>query len=83
MEGTDTHDEVKAPYWLKLVREGDMFHHFISENGKEWEKIESIQNPMSEKVYLGLGVTSHDNSEIAKAIFSNIRLKAKTAKIDF
>lgn len=83
MEGTDRHDEVKAPYWLKLVREGDMFHHFISENGKEWEKIESIQNPMGEKVYLGLGVTSHDNSEIAKAIFSNIRVKAKPAKIDF
>lgn len=83
MEGTERHDEAKAPYWLKLVREGDLFHHYISENGKEWNKIESIQNPMSEKVYIGFGVTSHDNSELAKVVFSNIHLMAKTAKIDF
>lgn len=83
MEGTDKHPEAKAPYWLKLVREGDLFHHYISENGKEWKKIESIQNPMSEKVYIGFGVTSHDNNEIAKAVFSNIHLKAKPAKMDF
>lgn len=80
MEGTDKHEEAKAPYWLKLVREGDLFHHYISENGKEWKKIESIQNPMPEKVYIGFGVTSHDNNETAKAVFSHFRLTAKAGK---
>jgi hypothetical protein len=60
-----------------------MFHHYISENGISWKKIETIENPMNEKVYIGFGMTSHDNNEIGKAIFSHFSLKAKTAQLTF
>lgn len=80
MEGTDKLPEAKAPYWLKLERKGDLFIYSISADGKEWKKIESIENPMSETVYIGFGVTSHDNNETAKAVFSHFKLTGKAGK---
>lgn len=77
MEGTDKHPEGKSPYWLKLTRQGDTFNYFISPDGIKWKKMETIQNPMSKSIYLGFGVTSHDNNELGKAVFSNFKIMAK------
>ena len=82
MWGGDKFTEAKAPYWIKLIRKGDTFSYFMSANGVNWEKIGSEKNPMSKNVYIGFAFTSHDNDELAKAVFSNYRLKAKAPKID-
>ncbi len=81
MEGSDRHPEAKAPYWLKLIRKGDAFTYFISDNGIHWKKIGSEKNPMSKNVCIGFAVTSHNNNELAKVIFSNFRLKAEILNI--
>jgi regulation of enolase protein 1 (concanavalin A-like superfamily) len=80
--GSTPHAELKAPYWLKLVRKGDTFTYFISENGAKWKKIDTQENPMPKDVYIGFAFTSHDNEELATAVFTNYRLKAKVARID-
>lgn len=80
MFGSNPHSELKAPYWLKLVRKGDTFSYFMSDNGVNWKKIDTQENPMSKNVYIGFGFTGHDNSELAKAVFSNYRLQARAAK---
>lgn len=81
MSGSDPHAELKPPYWMKLVRTGDVFTYFISENGAKWKEIDSQENAMPKNVYIGFGFTSHNNNELAKAVFSNYKLQAKLAKI--
>lgn len=81
MEGTEKHDEGKAPYWIKLIRKGHTFTYFISGNGSNWKEIGTAENPMQKNVYIGFGVTSHQTDELGRAVFSNFKLKADIARI--
>ena len=62
-----------APYWLKLIREGNVFRAYFSANGTNWTKLGSdISISMNSTVYVGLVVTSCDNKKLGKAIFDNV-----------
>jgi regulation of enolase protein 1 (concanavalin A-like superfamily) len=74
MEGAEKKPEIKAPYWVKLVRKGNTFNYYISANGNTWENLGSADVPMEKNVYIGFAVTSHNNNETTKAKFSNYRL---------
>jgi hypothetical protein len=64
-----------APYWLKLVRTGNTFTGYISSNGTIWTLLGSTSVSMSSSVYIGLAVTSHDNTTLSTVAFDNILVK--------
>jgi hypothetical protein len=64
-----------APYWLKLVRTGNTFTGYISSNGTIWTLLGSTSVSMSSSVYIGLAVTSHDNTNLSTVAFDNILVK--------
>lgn len=78
-ENGERKSELKAPYWIKLSREGDSIKVAVSSEGKAWEKMEGGLLPFAENAYVGIAVTSHDNKAICKTIVSNYKLKGKTA----
>jgi regulation of enolase protein 1 (concanavalin A-like superfamily) len=62
------------PYWVKLVRQGDLFSGYISPDGVAWKHIDSIHVPLSKKVYVGLVVSSHDNTALNSVIFDHVKV---------
>jgi hypothetical protein len=81
MEGGSSNPEIKAPYWVKLIRKGNTFSYFASADGQNWKNLGKADVAMNSKVYIGFAVTSHNNNEIGKAIFSNFRLNGKTTSL--
>ena len=69
---------ITAPHWVKLER--DLSGNFTvthSTNGSNWVPVEgaTVQNiPMSSNVYVGLALTSHNNSATCEAKFSNVTI---------
>jgi regulation of enolase protein 1 (concanavalin A-like superfamily) len=72
---------VKAPYWIKISRESDVFKFAISADGKTWESLEEGPVDMADNVYVGIAVTSHDNTSTCKTSFSNYSIKGKIATL--
>jgi regulation of enolase protein 1 (concanavalin A-like superfamily) len=60
-----------APEWLRLSREGDIFHGDVSNDGVTWTRLGSITVNMSPTVHTGLVLTSHNNVALATASFDN------------
>jgi regulation of enolase protein 1 (concanavalin A-like superfamily) len=69
--------EMKSPCWLKLTKKGNSVHYFASENGSTWKALGSIEINLNSTVYMGFALTSHNNDELAKAIFTQYDLKGK------
>ena len=61
-----------APLWLKVVRADSIFTEYRSTDGVNWTVLQSQSISMSEDVYVGLAVTSHDNAQLGTAIFTNV-----------
>lgn len=67
---------VEAPAWVKLERIGNEFNVYYAtdEAGTQW--VANPWNPqtvtMTDPVYIGLAVTSHDAGEVAQAEFTGI-----------
>jgi hypothetical protein len=62
-----------APYWLKLVRSGNVFTSYVSSDGVSWTQVGSgVTINMSSNAYVGLAVTSHDNAALCTATFDNV-----------
>jgi regulation of enolase protein 1 (concanavalin A-like superfamily) len=64
---------VKAPYWVRVTRTGNVFKTETSADGKTW----AAQGPdqtvaMVANVYVGLCVTSHNAAAYSAAEFSNV-----------
>lgn len=79
-EGSDKNGEVKAPYWIKLKRQGDKFYYYDSAEGKNWREMGEREIPMNKDIFVGMAVTSHNNSELARGQFSNCKLSGKIIK---
>ncbi len=70
----------ELPHWLRLTRTGTLFTAQHSRDGVNWEHIEdnslnqpmSMEIPMGETVYVGIGFASYDQSRTAEARISNI-----------
>lgn len=65
---------VTTPYWVKLERKGDVFSAFQSSDGSAWSPINAEIVAMAQNVYVGLAVTSHNNSIVTTATFSNVQV---------
>jgi regulation of enolase protein 1 (concanavalin A-like superfamily) len=67
-----TSDSVtRAPYWVRIVRTGDLFQGYVSANGTTWTLRGSATIPMA-TAYIGLALTSHSNSSLATATFTGV-----------
>jgi regulation of enolase protein 1 (concanavalin A-like superfamily) len=62
----------RAPYWVRLVRTGDTIQAFRSSDGVSWTSMGSVNIPMNTTVYIGLVLTSHNNSRLSIAAFTNV-----------
>jgi len=62
------------PQWVKLVREGDSFTGYHSDDGFSWVEIDNTTVLMSQDVYLGLAVTSHSSGTLTTAVISNVTI---------
>jgi len=58
--------------WIRLKRAGNDFTGYYSSDGKAWKVFTTYTMDLSEKVYLGLALTSHNAKESATAVFRDI-----------
>ncbi len=68
------------PYWVKLVRSGNVFSAYTSMNGLYWTQLLSPQTiAMAQNVYVGLAVSSGNNSSLATAVFDNVSVSSASS----
>ncbi|MCM8536406.1 MAG: malectin domain-containing carbohydrate-binding protein [Lentisphaeraceae bacterium] len=65
---------IKAPVWLKLSRQGNLFTASLSEDGVLWQEIDTRAIDMAETVHVGLCLTSHNANTPAIAEFDNLKI---------
>jgi len=63
-----------APAWLRLTRIGDRIDGSWSTNGTTWTHLGGVSIPMSDAVFIGLPVTSHNTAATATAVFDDVRI---------
>jgi hypothetical protein len=63
-----------APEWLRLRRSGNTFTGFASEDGVTWRTIGSITLPLDIDTYVGVALTSHNNSTLATGVFDSLSI---------
>jgi hypothetical protein len=61
-----------APGWVRLVRRGTNFEAFRSDDQLTWTSMGSSEIAMSEDVYVGLAVTSQDDTTAAPALLDAV-----------
>jgi hypothetical protein len=61
-----------APYWLRLVRDGNIFTAYRSADGVSWVSLGSVTITMANDVYVGLALTAHNNSAVNTSTFDNV-----------
>jgi hypothetical protein len=69
-----------APYWVRLVRTGDLYRAFHSADGLAWTEAGSETIPMRGELRAGLAVTAHTNAAVCTATFDNVSVRHYTAQ---
>lgn len=67
-----------APYWVRVVRVGQLFTSYVSADGASWALVGSETISMGATVQVGLAVTSHLSSSTAMATFTNVSVNGST-----
>jgi phosphatidylserine/phosphatidylglycerophosphate/cardiolipin synthase-like enzyme/regulation of enolase protein 1 (concanavalin A-like superfamily) len=63
-----------APYWVRLVRTGDVFTAAVSADGSAWTTVGDASIPMAAMIHVGLPVTSHDDGILATATIDEVHV---------
>jgi fibronectin type 3 domain-containing protein len=63
---------LRAPYWVKLVRSGSTFTGSRSPDGVTWTQLGTTTFTIASTAYIGLALTSHNNSSLCMAAFDNV-----------
>jgi regulation of enolase protein 1 (concanavalin A-like superfamily) len=64
-----------APRWVKIVRAGNVLSGYQSTDGVSWTSVGTATISMGTSVTIGLAVTSHDNTKLARGTFESVALK--------
>lgn len=64
-----------APAWVMLQRQGNVITASVSADGTTWTAVASDGFTMGTDVYVGLAVSSHDNSRLATATFDGVTVR--------
>ncbi len=79
---TNTGPGIKAPYWIKLVKNGSVYTAYSSVDNITWVQTGDPVNAGfggdSVPVYAGLALTSHDNNTLSTATVDNYLLTSGT-----
>jgi regulation of enolase protein 1 (concanavalin A-like superfamily) len=67
-----------APYWVKLTRSGNVFTAYRSSDGATWTQVGTQTITMTQTIYVGLCVTSHNATAIATGTFTNVSVNGVT-----
>jgi phosphatidylserine/phosphatidylglycerophosphate/cardiolipin synthase-like enzyme len=70
--GNVTGSASAAPRWVRIERSGDQITGYESADGSTWTQVATQTIPMTGTVYVGLAVTSHNNSRLTTATFDNV-----------
>ncbi|MFD4604601.1 alginate lyase family protein [Streptomyces sp. NPDC058464] len=71
----DNLPDVKAPYWLKIVRRGSYVYTYTSPTGANWSPNASVLlTGLPDTVRLGLAVASGSTTEPTTAVFDHVKL---------
>jgi len=77
--GSATVAAIAAPQWVKLIRKGDVFTAQYSANGTTWTDLKNADGTvasttvaMTNPVYVGLCVTSHNPAATTTAVLSGV-----------
>ena len=60
------------PHWVRLVRAGQTFRAYFSTDGTTWTSGGTTTIVMGATIYVGLAVTSHNQSALATAKFRSV-----------
>ncbi len=72
---------ITLPRFVKVVRQGNNFSGYISADGSNWQLIGSTTVAMSANAYVGIAVTSHNNSVLTTAVVDQYSLAAAPAPV--
>ncbi len=67
---------VADPYWVCMVRAGNVFSAYYSPNGTTWTLMGQYTIAMASQAYVGLAVSSHDNGTLSTAVFDNVTISS-------
>jgi hypothetical protein len=70
----DSQPDPKVPYWLKIERIGNRVNSYSSPDGASWSCGQSADYDFGETAYIGLAVSSDNNSSLATATFTDVRV---------
>lgn len=65
---------ISMPYWIKLVRQGDVFTGYVSPNGNDWTMVESVTIDMGAEVQVGVFSCSHNENVPNTATMDHVSL---------
>jgi regulation of enolase protein 1 (concanavalin A-like superfamily) len=65
----------RAPQWIRLVRQGNVFRASVSPDGATWVAACADTLPMARDVFVGLSVTSHDTTKLSTAVFEGVEVR--------
>ncbi len=63
---------IMAPYWVRIVRQGNTFRSYHSPDGQNWSHQGDVTVSMPPTIYMGLAVTSHTVGALCTATFDNV-----------
>jgi uncharacterized repeat protein (TIGR03806 family) len=66
---------LNIPRWVKLVRKGSTFTGYISLDGGDWRQVDSLTFPMNKTIYVGLGLSGHNNTLLNSTLFDNVTVQ--------
>jgi hypothetical protein len=61
-----------APHWVRIARDGDTFTAYHSADGLTWTWVGSDTITMTNDVYIGLAVTSHNNAVLNSSTLDGV-----------
>jgi regulation of enolase protein 1 (concanavalin A-like superfamily) len=64
-----------APAWVRLTRIDNRIDALWSANGSTWNSLGFVSIPMTENVFIGLPVASHNTAATATAVFDDVRVR--------
>jgi regulation of enolase protein 1 (concanavalin A-like superfamily) len=67
-----------SPGWVRLVRTGDQISAYYSTDGSSWSLVDSDSISLPGTFYVGLAVTSHNDSASATARFTGVSVTTPT-----
>lgn len=62
------------PHWVRLVRQGNTFTAYHSNNGVTWTLHHTQEITMGTDVYIGIMASSHNTSNVAVATFTDVQV---------